>query len=253
MKLYIFSTGIMRCKRGLFTPNRHPDQEIEAPVPVFLVQHPRGNVLFDTGCHPEIETNPTKVWGGLIKVFRPELKAEDQIPAQLARIGLKTGDIDFVVLSHLHMDHAGGNQFFAGAEFIVQEEEMAAAKDPANEGKGYYRHDWDYPLCYRLINGEQDLFGDGTIRLKPLPGHSRGMQIVLVKLNETKTFVFAFDGAVNRGNLEDEVIPKMFWDAELTLAGIQEIKRLKQGGAEIIYGHDPEQWAELKLAPLYYE
>lgn len=253
MKLFLLSGGQIQMKKGVFTPGFNDEETIEIPLPVFLIRHPQGNVLFDTGITPEIASDPQKHWGGMAKVFRPSLLPGQHLLDQLQTLGLSPKDIHYVILSHLHMDHAGNNRFFKHAELIVQHDEMQAAKKPENEGRGYYRRDWDHNLRYRILHGSLDLFTDGRIVLEPLPGHTAGLQIALLEMPNSGKIVLASDASLMAENLEHAIIPKNVHQIEAYLRSRDRLLALRAQGALIVYGHDMRQWNSLKLAPEYYD
>lgn len=252
MKLFLFTCGKIRFKKGIFTPGFDDDMIIESPVPFFLIKHPQGNVLFDTGVDPVIVKNPLEYWGGLAKAFWPTVLPEEEIVYQLSLAGCYTEDISHVIVSHLHMDHAGGNRFFPNAKFIVQELEMKEAAKPENEGRGYFKRDWDHLLNYQLIQGGLDLFGDGKIILDHLPGHTIGQQVAIVDLYNSGKIVLASDTVPMLENLNNGAIPKNIWNREALIQSVNRLKEMQHQGALIICGHDPRQWDDLLRTPNYY-
>ena len=138
MKMHILSGGRLRMQKLVYLPGSAPEEMIELPVSCFLFIHPHGNVLFDTGCHPEIAVNPEERWGPMARFVIPAMSADDNIISQLARVNLAPDDIDIVVNSHLHCDHCGCNEFFSKATIYLHRDELACARDPASEGQGYF-------------------------------------------------------------------------------------------------------------------
>ena len=253
MKLYLLTCGHIRMKKGVFTPGREDNQVLDIPLPVFLIKHPSGNVLFDTGIRRDVAEAPLEYWGGMAKAFRPSLLPEQHVLCQLASLGLSPADIRYVIISHLHMDHAGNNRFFSNARFIVQEEEMREAAMPENEGKGYYKADWRHNLDYQLISKDFDLFGDGRVRLEHLPGHTPGLQIAVLDLPVSGKIVLASDAAALLENLNQGIVARNISQTEPYLHSMHRLQELKKSGALIICGHDPHQWNSLRLAPAYYD
>ena len=253
MKLYAMACGKVRCRLNIFLPAEDKDRWVEMPLPVFLITHPRGCVLFDTGPHPNVFNDPAAQWGGLAKAFQPIGDQRDAVLPQLAKIGFGPSDIKSVVMSHLHFDHAGGNQFFPDATFLVSREELACAENPAHEGQGYFRADWNHPLDYRAIDGTYDIYGDGKLTIVPLPGHTPGHQGLLVRLPDQGPVVLGGDCAPFKAQYEDRVVPKNNMDNRRALEAIESLHRLvDKEKALLIHGHDPEQWAEVKKAPEFY-
>ena len=145
MKMNILSGGALQMKKHIFVPTTEDRSEtIILPVSCYLLRHPQGNVLFDTGCHPSIATDPAVRWDGLEKIMVPKHVPGQDVIAELGKVGLQPEDIDLVVNSHLHSDHCGCNEFFVNATFFVHQKELETASDPEIEGKGYFRTDWDH-------------------------------------------------------------------------------------------------------------
>lgn len=253
MRLYCFSNGRVTFDKGIVTPGRDAGRKIAAPIPFFLLRHPGGNVLIDTGAHPDAIENPDERWGGLAKVFRPEARSGEGVVEQLGGLGLQPDDIHLVINTHLHMDHAGGNQFFPNAAFLVQKREWETAQDPWNEGKGYFTSDWDHPLKYEMLEGSRDVFGDGRLVVLPSPGHTPGLMICVVRLARTGLVVLAGDTVYMRENLDHNLVPKTTWNPEALTKSMETIRRFIRDGALVIFGHDPEQWASLQTAPAFYD
>ena len=99
----------------------------ELPVACVLLRHAQGNVLFDTGCHPDVVADPELRMGLLAKYMNPIMPADDHVLTSLKAVGLCPDDIDVVVCSHLHTDHCGCNEFFKKATIFVHALEIEAA------------------------------------------------------------------------------------------------------------------------------
>jgi len=219
---------------------------IDLPILSMLLRHPRGNVLFDTGCHPSVASKPEERWGGLAKFMTPVMGPDDNVISGLKAVGLGPNDIDVVVCSHLHTDHCGCNEFFKKATIIVNSKELAAAKASENTMSGYVAADWENSLVMKTIDGQEDIFGDGRITLVPLPGHTVGTMGALVRLDRSGEFLLASDAVSLRVNLDQNTVPKNTKDAELFLRSFAEIRRFEAKGATIICGHDDAQWQSLR-------
>src|SRR5438105_972317 len=182
ISVYALCTGYIELDRASMVSDLAAGQPWTVPVLSVLVDHPRGRLLFDTGVHCQARLDPVGRLGAE-RVKRLTVKSregEDVVP-QLARLGLKPDDVRYVVNSHLHFDHCGGNEFFPHATFLVQKPEMDAARTPG----GVPRYspspiDFDLALDYRLIDGDYDVFGDGTTVLIPTYGHTPGHQSLVV-------------------------------------------------------------------------
>lgn len=254
MRLFAMTCGRLRCRKAVFLPESEKDLYVDIPVPVFLITHPEGNVLFDTGPHPDVFTDAASRWGGLAKAFAPVGDEKDGILQQLEKSGFAPDTIKYVVNSHLHFDHAGGNQFFPDSLFFVSRKEFVCAQNPENEGKGYFEADWDHPLNYRTIDGEHDIFNDGTLKVIPMPGHTPGHQILRVTLQQQGVVILSGDSVPFRKNYEAFVVPRNTIDTHQALQSIRDLHKLvEEENAFLIHGHDPDQLNTLRRAPEYYD
>jgi len=253
MRIYAMSCGYIRGRKNIYVPDVDKQVFIEAPMPVFLITHPGGNVLFDTGPNPEVFLDPEGVWGGLAKAFTPIGDRESGVVEQLGKIGFSPADIKYVVNSHLHFDHAGGNRFFPQAVFLAAAKEIECARNAELEGKGYIRSDWDIGLSYQAVEDELDLFGDGHLVIMPMPGHTPGHQVLLVRLEETGSVILTGDCVPCRENFHQRIVSRNNLDDETARETIERLHDLvAREKAMLIHGHDAEQWAELKKAPEFY-
>lgn len=258
MKMYAFACGNLITDKSLITFGRDMGKKIEVPVPYYLIQHPKGNVLFDLGNSIEVAKDAKKHWGAVTEVYTPTMKEDDWVVTNIRKVGVKPEDINYVVLSHLHLDHAGAIGEFPNAKYIVQKDELRWAYTAEfYQRAAYIRADFDKDVDWWLLDGHNDdnldLFGDGTLIIWFTPGHSPGGQSLVVKLNEG-TFVLTGDCVYTREILEENVLPGLGWNQELVLASINRMRRAEKAlGYTVITGHDPEVWKTVKKAPRYYE
>jgi glyoxylase-like metal-dependent hydrolase (beta-lactamase superfamily II) len=253
MRLYPITCGYLRVRKNVFIPNADKDDFINIPLPVFLVTHPRGNILFDTGPHPDVFKDAAARWGGLAKAFQPMGNETNGVISQLTSIGMGSDAIRYVINSHLHFDHAGGNQFFSESTFLVSGRELAFARLPDNEGKGYFSADWDHALDYQEIDGELDIFGDGKLVIVPMPGHTPGHQILVVRLSEQGTIILSGDSVPLKEHYDDFILPKNNVNDEQARDSVKKLHGLVEAErAFLIHGHDPRQWLQFTKMPDYY-
>ena len=130
MRLYVFNTGSIQLEKGFITAGKDMSVMLEIPVPAFLITHPKGNVLFDTGVSRECIDDPDRRWGEVAKIFVPKVNKGQDIVSQLEALGYCPDDIDIVINSHLHLDHAGNNECFPKARFLVQRDEIGRLTGP---------------------------------------------------------------------------------------------------------------------------
>jgi N-acyl homoserine lactone hydrolase len=231
-----------------------PPARWTVPIECFLIVHPRGRLLFDTGLHCDTMTNMLARYGPERAArFGVHSKPGDDVVSQLARLGLVPADIAWVANSHWHFDHCGGNAFFPEATILVQAREMQAARSPEVLAQGRYRPsapDFDHPLRYQAIDGEHDVFGDGTVILIPTYGHTPGHQSLLVRPGRDQRIVFTADACYTRENMDRDVLPTVLWDEAEMAHALRRLRELRdRQGARTIYGHDPEQWQTLPPPP----
>jgi glyoxylase-like metal-dependent hydrolase (beta-lactamase superfamily II) len=181
------------------------------PVNAFLVEHPEGLCLFDTGQTARAaEPGYFPAWQPFFRLARFELEPADEASALLERLGFDAADVRWVVLSHLHTDHVGGLAAFASADVIVAREEWTAAAGMSGRIRGYLPQEWPAGLEPRLVEldgpavgpftGSYDVAGDGRLLLVPLPGHTRGHSALLVRDDERR-WLLAGDAAHSAGEL----------------------------------------------------
>jgi N-acyl homoserine lactone hydrolase len=266
MKLYVLGSGALTVPRGLLQQGAG-DAPLQIPVAFYVVKHPKGNVLFDTGNSDRIITDPA-YWGPFIKALNPVRTPDVAIPAQLAKIGLKPDDIRYVVISHLHLDHAGNLYQFPGSTLVVQKDEIRNAFWPEPGTAGSYlpgdlahlRSDPGAILPNRVkmiqLNGDLDLFGDASVVVKRWVGRTPGSQMLIVRLPKTGTIVLTGDTVFLRENLEKNLLPSvaLAYDPTGILNAYEFIRQLQTfEGAEFFTAHDPDAFKTLKRSPDYYE
>ncbi|MFC6308090.1 N-acyl homoserine lactonase family protein [Paraburkholderia dipogonis] len=253
MKMHILNGGRLRMRKSVYLPEAERTETIDLPVSCVLLRHAQGNVLFDTGCHPDTAVDATGRWGAMAKAMMPLSGPEDNVVSQLATLGLVPDNIDVVVNSHLHSDHCGCNGFFKRATFFCHYKELEAAQGPDAVQKGYIPADWEHPMPTEAIDGEHDVFGDGRLVLVPLPGHTPGSLGAVATLSRDGSFLLAADAVAMRPNLDREVMPRNTWNPDLAMASLREVQRIAASGAKVIFGHDPVQWAEMRKGEDRYE
>lgn len=259
MRLYMFEAGTLKSQKQFFTLNQGFGDFFEVPVPFCLIDHPRGKVLFDTGNALEVVNNKHEHWGGVVAAYDPVMTEEQWCVNAIKKVGCAPEEIKYVILSHLHLDHAGGVGHFPNARYVVQRDELHFAYVPDPYMKGaYIRKDFDKDVDWMILEGWRDdrfdLFGDGTIEIWFTPGHTPGHQSMLVNLQNSGPMFFAADSCYTQANLVEGVLPGLMWSAGETVKSVQRMRYLQETlGVQIITGHDPESWKSVKQAPEYYD
>jgi len=259
MKLYFFEAGVLKSQKQYFTLGLDIGKSFDVPVPFLLIDHPKGKVLFDTGNAFEVIHEKKKHWGGMLAAYDPVMTEEQWCVNAIKKVGVQPEEIKYVLLSHLHLDHAGGVGHFPNAKYIVQREELHFAYTPDYYMKGaYIRKDFDKDVDWLILEGwrddKLDLFQDGSIIIYFTPGHTPGHQSILVNLPNSGPMFFAADACYTTQNIESNVLPGLMWNAGETVRSVQRMKNLRDLiGATIVTGHDPDGWKQFKQAPEYYD
>lgn len=221
------------------------------PYFMYVITHPSGNVLFDTGVHPQIGTDPQARLGPAAASFDARVAPEDHIEARLATIGMTPADIDLVVQSHLHFDHAGGLEWLTQAPILVQREELSfALYPPVYQRSIYVRADIDHELDWQLLEGDHDVFGDGRLLLVSTPGHTRGHQSLMVHLDSGQTVILLADAAYDLAKMRERALPAVIWSPDAIVSSWERIEALeRQHDALLIATHELKFSERIKLAP----
>lgn len=267
MQLYLFSSGTMMIGKGFLQNFAPMEPKIEIPIGFFVIKHPKGNVIFDTGNNDKVIAD-TGYWGKLAQVFEPKMTKDDAMDAQLAKIGLTTNDIKYVVVSHMHLDHGGNVGKFPNSTIVIQDDELHFAMFPDEPfAAGYIPDDISVlrsgvgvsrpnSIDMLRITGDLDLFGDGSLVIHRSPGHTKGTQMLTVRLPKTGPVILTSDAAYFRDNVEKNLVPNIVlaYDATGIIKGYDWIRRMiATENASYFTSHDPDAWKSLKRAPEYYE
>ena len=224
--------------------------DITMPVPVFLIEHPKGLALFDTGLHPDCRHDPVGRLGArMAGQYRIGLAAGEDIGARLRAIGRDPERVDLIINSHFHFDHVGGNALVPNATMIVQRREWEARLDADfATAHGFNPADYDIGHWLRLVDGEHDVFGDGSVVCLPTPGHTPGHQSLRLRLSGGDT-VLAADACYFCQTLRARRLPRYVHDRAAMLESLDRLQALEASGARIIFGHDPAFWSTVPQAP----
>ena len=253
VRLYVFDCGWLDAlDLSVFSLAPEDVPTTEMFVPCYLVEHPEGRLLFDAGLAPATaeSAEPIEIPGMLMSLERP-------LQDQLAELGLTADSIDLVAFSHMHFDHVGHANLFAHATHLIQraEHEAAFADDeaasPAFDRSLYSELEGSETA---LLDGDHDVFGDGTVQLLSAPGHTPGHQVLLLDLGQTGRVLLSGDLYHFAASRRKRAVPVFNHDAEQTLASMERIEGvLEETGAALWIEHDMPQRQTLRLAPDFYE
>jgi N-acyl homoserine lactone hydrolase len=241
VRLHAFNCGWFQCRPGYFVEGDEGDY-LRGPVPSYLIEHPRGRALFDTGMglryrRELVDALPPNKFG--LQWFEGM-----DIATRLRAIEVDPASIDWIINSHLHIDHCGGNALLPNASTIIQQREWNEASTNPEPGL-YEPKDYDTGQPIKLIDGEHDLFGDGTVRIVPTWGHTHGHQSVIVRLDKGEVLL-AGDCCYTERNLDVMVLPRATVDLEQGMLTFERLAKARAGGTRILFGHDGRQWATIR-------
>jgi len=266
MKMYVFSSGALTIGKNILQ-NLGPTDTIQVPVGFFVIMHPKGNVLFDTGNNDKILTDPS-YWGPFFKALNPVVTPDIAIDAQLGKIGLKPDDIKYVVVGHLHLDHGGNVGKFPNSTLVVQKDEIRNAFWPEPGTAGPYimgdvaplRSDFGEAMPNKgkmvQLTGDLDIFGDGSVVVRRWVGHTPGSQMLLVRLPKSGPIILTSDNVYLRENVEKNIPPNvtLAYDPAGILRAYEWIRYMQATEkADFFTAHDPDAFKALKKPPEFYE
>lgn len=231
------------------------------PCPVFFIEHPTaGRILIDTGL-PAAVAHDVKAAVGRTGALMYGLRADEAqpLPARLRQLGISRGGIDVVVMTHLHLDHAGGLNEIEDCVVVTGRTEWESAHAGKPMMRGYIRRQFDLAHEIKLIDFNADsvrsfatfgrsfdLFGDGSIVLVSTPGHTHGHLSVILRLKDRECLL-AGDAIYTRRSLEVGELPLVTADEHNYKRSVREIRAYQQmtPTALVIPGHDAEFFAGL--------
>ncbi len=253
------SNGVGKMKlMGITVPS---NQWVWLPVMSYLIEHPNGLVLVDTGWDRRISPSGefdkhtqrivlgSKMLARVNQGMLPEGKAIDE---QLLKLGFSARDLDYVVITHLDCDHVSGIPQVAHAKHIlVSDDEMQAALSGTTTNRIRYQSSlWrDVPLTLYQWNSDRgpfnrsyDLFGDHSVELINLPGHSNGLVAVKITNSEGKYVLLTSDAAYSQKSWREMILPGIFTNRNDQLKSLRWIREesLAPNCLASLSTHDPD-------------
>lgn len=242
---------ILNCGEGAtsdisrWSPGVNEGRSMDFVDTCYLVKHAQGWFLWDTGIADAVAAMPS----GLVPADPKAVvwRRPKTLARQLDQLGVKPADIKAMAVSHTHPDHTGNVEMFPSTMLYVQKDE----------------HDWPGPNNrprfnpahpVTLLEGDRDVFGDGSLTILSTPGHTPGHQSLLVKLPKTGAVLLSGDAVHFRANWDNRAIPSMNVSKEQTTASMQKLAdTLAREKAQLWINHDKAQRDGQKLAPEYYD
>lgn len=267
MRMYVLNSGSLSLGKGALQNLAPMEPQIRIPVAFFVIQHPKGNVLFDTGNNDRIIEDPS-YWGPNFDALKPVNTPEISIEAQLSRINMKPDDMTYVVVSHMHLDHGGNVGKFPNSTLVIQRDEIEYAMFPDEPFAGAFipgdvaalrsavgvKKPNAIPML--ILEGDLDIFGDNSVVVKRARGHTKGGQMLVVRLPNTGTTILTGDAAYFRDNVTKSLPPNiaLAYDPPGIMRGYEWIRYMMASeGADFFTSHDPDVFKTYKKAPEYYD
>jgi glyoxylase-like metal-dependent hydrolase (beta-lactamase superfamily II) len=278
MKIYFLSTGFASVPLGLFVEGMKW-KRVRFPILSVLIEREGELILFDTGMGERIhdEMKPVRYWGNwffLKFIMKTEFDpVRDPLIRQIPALGLDPKAVKYVVISHLHWDHAGGILDFPDAKFFISKKEWDAATAKDSHKHAYIAEQYNH-LTERNLNlvtmvqgkpfssfsASYDIFGDGQMVFVDLPGHTKGLMGMILTMPSGRRFLFGGDSIYFPENLEynkpKSKLMKMMVhenpEADRTLCTLHELAK-KEPELEMVGCHDHRIPGRYELAPFSYE
>lgn len=222
---------------------------IQAPVPFYVIEHPDGLTLFDCGLHANV-ADPDDEYHQALQAAGQDVSFDPSeiVSAHLERLDIDPADVRYVVASHLHFDHVGGLHQIPNATLVVQRREWEAGHDRELGGRYFLpRRYFDLGHQVKLVDGEHDLFGDGSVVCIPSYGHTPGHQSLRVR-NAQGDHILVSDACYHADAVETRVFPE-FSDHAAMNRSLDSLLALRDPETVMVFGHDPAQWGERPVLP----
>jgi N-acyl homoserine lactone hydrolase len=257
-KLYRLDCGhSVANDESVWTPGQNVGRTIQFSSTCWLIKHGNVWLLWDTGV-PQSTLNDPRGWSTLPKLIVYHL--DRSLTDQLAQIGLKPSDVGLVAISHTHGDHIGNMALFANSTVMMQRAEykwIYSADGPnnnVNQLMALARKLLGTPKKLDLIDGDRDVFGDGSVTLLSTPGHTPGHQSLLIHLRNSGFIVLSGDVVHLEENFQKDIVPSLNTDKAQSIASMERVRQLmKTYKAKLFINHDKAQTDTLKLLPAFYD
>lgn len=252
LKLYVFDCGALRFDTvELFSIPEDETDIRELIVPCYVIEHEKGRLLWDGGLKSSVADVE-----GWHEVDGSDMRLDRTLADQLVELDLDLSSFDYAAFSHMHYDHVGVANELQGATLIIQRREYEAAfAEPVTVeffDPSYYDKLKDAETL--VIEGDHDVFGDGSVQILSAPGHTPGHQVLFIDLPNTGPLVLSGDLYHFRVSREKRYVPQFNFDAPKTLESMDRIEAfVAEKGATFWIEHDLALFESLKQAPLFYD
>lgn len=251
-RLYVFDCGRLTVEDpSRFNFTKAEIAVLDLSVPCYLVVHPRGTLMWDTGVVPD---NLFKPGGGPAK--KEYATATRPLLAQMTEAGFSPASITYLALSHAHWDHIGNASAFAGSMWLVRRAErdaILATPSPIRTDPSMFTALRTAKTTF-ITTDDYDVFGDGSVVIKFTPGHTAGHSVLFLKLPKTGPVVLSGDLYHYPEELRIPRVPEGDVNKPQTLASRVALQDfLKKSGAQLWIQHDLAAVEKQRKAPAFYE
>jgi N-acyl homoserine lactone hydrolase len=250
IRLYTLDCGLTEFEKAdaFSDTGEYAGKSIALPTPCLLIHHGKDWLLWDTGNGDRLAALPNG-----ISVYGGRFTQKHTLAGQLAELGLKPDDINFVALSHLHQDHTGNIGLFPKATFLVSAVELAWARGkPTPFGVDTTAIEPLDRAHVDALDEDRDVFNDGSVQMLKAPGHTPGSRMLLVQLAHSGTVFITGDLYHTRENYQKALVPSPNISLADTLASSQRYKAIVANtNARVVIQHAPEDFASMPTFPKY--
>jgi len=235
------------------TVPKEKQRDIKVPVSMWIIDHPKGLVVFDTGNNVAISDGQCKsYWApGNCDFLKPSQTRDDVIDSQLKKVGFSPDKVKVVITSHTHLDHVGNIEMFPNAIHVLQKKELYQGWWPEKfQGRSspgtFVMGDLAKTREFNFLelNGDYDLFGDGSVLVLSTPGHTLGHQSVKLKLASGKSIIVSQDAIWMQENL-DGYPAGLNYSVQDYTNSLNRLKFMRDlEGAQIFMAHDENQYGK---------
>lgn len=246
MKIYLLDLGSLVIDRSDVLWHIDVGTPVRFPVYGVYVDHPEGKFIFDTGYDLD---HVNKV----LPFELPEQTPQQTLPAQLALCGVRPEEINYVINSHFHFDHVGGNKYLTNATLLTSKTELRSSLVPEPfERLGYSDLSfYTRGMKVEYLEGDVDLAKG--LSLFQTPGHTIGHYSMLAEPEGRRPMIFAADAAYSNETLDRMIIGGFHFDAVDSISALKRIKAVaRKHDAEIFVSHEMAPWLEWRHAPEFY-
>ncbi|HEX7884491.1 MAG TPA: N-acyl homoserine lactonase family protein [Phenylobacterium sp.] len=224
-------------------------ERVSVPIPFYVLEHPDGVALFDCGL-PAAMCDRSEPYLQALQAHDLDvsLTPGETLTRRLEQLDIDPARVRYAVLSHLHFDHAGGLRELPNATVVVQRREWEAGFEPELAAHyGLRKRYFDLGHAVDLVDGEHDLFGDGSAVCVPSYGHTPGHQLLRVR-SEQGDHILVGDACYHCGVVESRQFPA-YSDHALMNRSLDHLLSLRDPQTVMVFGHDPAQWGETPVLP----